>query len=143
MHIPHSQVLFFLTAIPIFLSKHSGSDPVQYSVQCTKLAERSWERFLLLLVSCCLFWFVYTQCIPFASFFFLSVKVKHLNKVSPQNFVLFRYMQFLKIKEKLKGYVTTSAFDFIIKLIIIHARVKVQPFRCFCHLIKRLLSPAK
>ena len=39
----------------------------------------------------CLFWFVYTQCIPFAELFFLSVVVKHLNKVSPKNFALFRY----------------------------------------------------
>ena len=35
--------------------------------------------------------FVCTQCIQFASLFFLSVQVKHLNKVSsPQDFALFR-----------------------------------------------------
>ena len=38
-----------------------------------------------------LFWFVYTQCIQFASLLFLSVQVKHLNKVSPQNVAMFRY----------------------------------------------------
>ena len=52
---------------------------------CTRFSVPSRARL------CCLFWFVYTQCIQFASLFFLSVHVKHLNKVSTQNFTMFRY----------------------------------------------------
>ena len=69
----------------------------------------------------------FSECIQFASLLFLSGQVKHLNKVSPQNFA-FVSMQFLRIKEKLKGYVTTPAFQFMTKLFIIHARAKA--IRC-------------
>ena len=72
-----------------FFPKHSGSNPVLYSVKCSVLAALA--RGAVCTRSCCFFRFLYTQCIPFASLLYLSVEVKHLNKVSPQNFALFPY----------------------------------------------------
>ena len=86
--IPQSQVL---TAIPNFFRSILGQ-----TQSCARFSAPSWSRVLFVMPvravrSCCLFWFVYTQCIQFASLFFLSVQVKHLNKVTTQNFALFRY----------------------------------------------------
>lgn len=60
-HSTFTSPIFFSLLFLIFLSKHSGSNPVQYSVQCTKLAEVFARTRFVLSVLVCLY-SVYSIC---------------------------------------------------------------------------------